>query len=404
MLKKNQLFAIAIMLIPTCVFSQFVNEGDFYITKNGVVSVYFDAINNAAGDFINDGNLYYHKNLYNNGLISFSPTLGGNTYFIGLENQVIKTDLESEFYNVVFDNNSTQPAFQLDGSISIENLSYFNTGIINSSPFGGTVIFNSNADYQNASDESFVDGMVQKKGYDSFAFPIGDGGFLRGLELNSISDQNARSQYILENSSILYPHERKENDISIIDNTEYWEIDIATGQNLILTLSWKEETTPNEILTPIDGTAIQVVGWNSVLGKWQRKYGTAIDNTSKITALIDGAGIYTLARVRVKESFPNDIIIYNGMSPNNDGQNDIFYIDGIDKYPRNNIEIYNRWGALVYETDGYGISGKWFNGISEGDITINKGEKLPSGTYFYIIKLKATHGNTVDTTGYLYIN
>ncbi|PZU20127.1 MAG: hypothetical protein DI589_18710 [Shinella sp.] len=404
MQKKKNSFSLLVMFIPFMGFSQFVNEGDLYITKKGVVSVFFDAINKTAGDLINDGNIYYHKNLYNNGLISFTANLGGNTYFVGLENQVIQTDLVSEYYNVFFDNNSAQPAFHLDGDISIENRSYFNSGIINSSPFGGTVIFKKNADYANASDASFVDGKVAKIGYDSFNFPIGDSSYLRGMEIHSDSDQYSRAQYYLENSSLIHPHTSKDNDISIIDNAEYWNIDLATGQNLILTLSWREETTPSEIRNTIDGTAIQIVGWNTILGKWVRKYGTADNGTNQITAIIDSPGIYTLARVRVKESFPSDIIIYNGMSPNNDGQNDIFYIDGIQKYPQNNIEIYNRWGALVYKADAYGISGKWFNGISQGDITINKGEKLPTGTYFYILKLKATHGNTVDTTGYLYIN
>lgn len=404
MANKYRFLSLALLLYPVSGFSQFVNEGDLYVASKTILSVHFDAINRTAGDYVNDGNVYYHKNLYNNGLITFTPSIGGSTFFVGNENQIIQSELESQFYNLTFENYSAQPAFQLDGDISIENRTVFNSGIVNSAPFGGTVRFNDNADYINASNESYVDGKVAKLGYDSFVFPIGDGGYLRDLELSTPADQNARSQYFLSDSNSQFSHNSKDSDIAIIDNAEYWEIDVLTGQNVIMTLGWSSDTTPQAVTEPLDGTALQVVGWNSLLGKWQRKYGTADIESQKITAMIDAAGIYTLARVSVKESFPSDIVIYNGMSPNNDGRNDTFFIEGIEKYPRNSIEIYNRWGALVFETKGYGISGNWFKGISEGDITINKGEKLPSGTYFYIIKLRATHGNMVDTTGYLYIN
>lgn len=404
MVKKYGILSLALLAFPVCSFSQFVNEGELYVATKTILSVHFDAINREAGDYVNDGNIYYHKNLYNNGLITFTPAIGGSTFFVGTENQIIQTELESEFFNLYFENYSQQPAFQLDGNISIENRTVFTSGIVNSAPFGGTVRFNRYADYLNASDDSYIGGKVAKTGYDSFVFPIGDEGFLRPLELSSTSDQNASSQYFFENSNAQYPHASKNQDISIIDNAEYWNIDVLTGQSVIMTLGWRNETTPIAITDPLDGTALQVVGWNESVGKWERKFGTADTETQKITALIDRAGIYTLARVTVKEAFPADIIIYNGMSPNDDGRNDTFHIEGIEKYPRNSIEIYNRWGALVFETKGYGISGNWFRGISQGDITVNKGEKLPSGTYFYIIKLKATHGNTVDTTGYLYIN
>ncbi|MFZ4263891.1 gliding motility-associated C-terminal domain-containing protein, partial [Sphingobacterium sp. HJSM2_6] len=44
---------------------------------------------------------------------------------------------------------------------------------------------------------------------------------------------------------------------------------------------------------------------------------------------------------------PNCLKIYNEFSPNDDGQNDYFYIDCIDQYPDNQLEIFNRWGNLV---------------------------------------------------------
>ena len=99
-----------------------------------------------------------------------------------------------------------------------------------------------------------------------------------------------------------------------------------------------------------------------------------------------------------------DFEIFNGMSPGNDGINDYFKIAGIEKYPNNTVKIFNRWGVLVYETKGYGLGDRLFMGISEGRITITKNQKLPAGTYFYVIEFESENPGRETYTGYLYIN
>ncbi|MBN9284560.1 gliding motility-associated C-terminal domain-containing protein [Flavobacterium sp.] len=98
------------------------------------------------------------------------------------------------------------------------------------------------------------------------------------------------------------------------------------------------------------------------------------------------------------------ITVYNAVSPNNDGYNDVFFIDGILCYPENNVEIYNRWGILVFSTDGYNNTTKVFAGVSEGRATIDRGAELPDGTYYYILKYKDEKGTNFDKAGYLYLN
>jgi gliding motility-associated-like protein len=98
-----------------------------------------------------------------------------------------------------------------------------------------------------------------------------------------------------------------------------------------------------------------------------------------------------------------DVIIYNALSPNDDGLNDSFVIKGINKFPDNQVEIYNRWGVKVYDAKSYNESDVMFRGYSDGHATIKRGAKLPTGTYFYILKYNI--GQKVkERTGYLYIN
>lgn len=99
------------------------------------------------------------------------------------------------------------------------------------------------------------------------------------------------------------------------------------------------------------------------------------------------------------------ITVYNAVSPNNDGLNDVFDIDGIECYLENNVQIYNRWGILVFDKDGYNNTTVVFDGKSNARSTLNRSEELPDGTYFYILKYKDNEtGNWKDRSGYLYLN
>ncbi|NJX14654.1 DUF7507 domain-containing protein [Tamlana crocina] len=95
--------------------------------------------------------------------------------------------------------------------------------------------------------------------------------------------------------------------------------------------------------------------------------------------------------------------IFNGITPDGDGLNDFFLIEGIENYPDNTLKVYNRWGVLVYETEGYGINGKVFRGLSDGRVTVNRNEELPTGTYFYILTRRVTNQDPLTNQGYLYI-
>ncbi|MCV2485268.1 gliding motility-associated C-terminal domain-containing protein [Flavobacterium sp. SH_e] len=89
---------------------------------------------------------------------------------------------------------------------------------------------------------------------------------------------------------------------------------------------------------------------------------------------------------------PNCLKIYNEFSPNDDGQNDFFYIDCIERYPDNQLEIFNRWGNLVYYQKGY--KNTW-DGKEEGSA-----KTLPEGTYFYILDLG---DGSKKTSGWVYL-
>ena len=99
----------------------------------------------------------------------------------------------------------------------------------------------------------------------------------------------------------------------------------------------------------------------------------------------------------------DELTFYNFVSIDEDGNNDEFFIDGILDFPNNTVEIYNRWGVLVFEVDGYNNTSKVFKGTSDGRVTINRGDQLPEGTYYYVLRYVTPKGEAKDKAGYLYI-
>ena len=68
--------------------------------------------------------------------------------------------------------------------------------------------------------------------------------------------------------------------------------------------------------------------------------------------------------------------IPNTFTPNNDGINDKWVIQNLQDYPQARVQVFNRYGQLVFESIGY--SQPW-------DGTM-KGKSLPFGTYYYVIE------------------
>ena len=100
----------------------------------------------------------------------------------------------------------------------------------------------------------------------------------------------------------------------------------------------------------------------------------------------------------------NDLpfFIPEAFSPNGDGINDKFVIKGLAKYRSVEIEIFNRWGNVVFQSNNYGDEdGKvgFWDGTATSTMRVGSGP-VPSGTYYYILKM---NGNE-NITGAVYLD
>lgn len=139
---------------------------------------------------------------------------------------------------------------------------------------------------------------------------------------------------------------------------------IAVGQSVILngtgngTALWSPSASLDSttIFTP---TATPVTTTQYML--------TVTDNNSCITTDSVLITVYSLEF---------DGMVSNLFTPNGDGINDTWYIQGIHGFPDNEVLIYNIYGNLVYNKKGYANDWKG---------TYN-GKELPDGTYYFVLR------------------
>ncbi|WP_332910648.1 gliding motility-associated C-terminal domain-containing protein, partial [Algoriphagus boritolerans] len=81
--------------------------------------------------------------------------------------------------------------------------------------------------------------------------------------------------------------------------------------------------------------------------------------------------------------------IPNVITPNGDGRNDVFEIQGLGKYASNSITIFNRYGDHVLERANYGND--W---DAPGQV---------AGTYFYVLRVTSAQGDTTEFKGWIQV-
>ncbi len=139
-------------------------------------------------------------------------------------------------------------------------------------------------------------------------------------------------------------------------------------------VSCREETDGSLTLIPQGGVGGYIINWSNGESK------ETIENlpTGNYTAIYEDAN--GCKDTAVFNLYGNDqvcIQLSNTITPNDDGINDTWIIDGIEHYPNVSVKVFNEWGREVFTSSG--LYTAW-------DGTFN-GKPLPGGTYYYIIDL-----------------
>jgi len=247
----------------------------------------------------------------------------------------------------------------------------------------------------------------------SVSAPIGDGfqSFCDNVSVSDLSISGSNIQWydaatggnILDPSSalsdgqLLYASQTQNGCESITRLEVGVEIDIIPDPILITTeleFCLAREATLADL--EFDDQAFALEWYDSFNGGNMLSMDTLLeDDVSYYATLYDAlSGCESLMRLEVVPTvIPCEVIIYNALSLNDNGQNDYMVIENAEYFPDNNLEVYNRDGHLVYSQTQYGLDDNLFRGIANvgniygnGSVYSLSSHNLPTGSYLYIFK------------------
>ena len=116
---------------------------------------------------------------------------------------------------------------------------------------------------------------------------------------------------------------------------------------------------------------------------------TTVDYEVCSTVCSDRCATATVTVV-VADTDTDDPQIYNAITPNGDGRNDVFIFELLEQrpedFPVREFIVFNRWGDVVYSARPY--ANDW-GGTNDG------GDPLPEATYYYILRLDIGEGDII---------
>ena len=176
---------------------------------------------------------------------------------------------------------------------------------------------------------------------------------------------------------------------------------VETSRNTPVTIDVLANDTPNGatptvVTTPLNGTAVV-----NTDGTIEYTPHTGFKGVDTLVYELCNAGGCATATVSIEVT--HKLIAYNGVSVNGSEKNNHFHIAGIEAYPDNTVRIYNRWGVKVFEVQHYDNVRNVFKGISEGRVTVEAADKLPQGTYYYVIEYVDENNQKQTMVGWLYL-
>jgi gliding motility-associated-like protein len=121
----------------------------------------------------------------------------------------------------------------------------------------------------------------------------------------------------------------------------------------------------------------------------------AVGTTPVEYKAIDDSGNTTLCTFNVIVSFEElTFDIVKVVTPDGDGINDEWIVSNIEKFSSNNVVIVDRWGSVIYRASGYNNNTVVWKGVN------SSGALVPTGTYFYVIKVDFSD-KQVERSGFI---
>ncbi|WP_116770000.1 gliding motility-associated C-terminal domain-containing protein [Maribacter litoralis] len=352
------------------------------------------------------GQIGFHTNLINESPMDNNLGLAG---FYGSELITVSGNITPQFYDMEI---ALENHMQLDLGMDNVNNTNFIFGDIITNRSQPSIFYNfvDNSFYNGENDFSKIEGYAAITNQQEFGFPIGDNEYLRPLILVSESvNLFAKSAYFFENPNSPASFANTFNttstaiDVETVSNIEFWRLEGTISSTV--SLSWNLRS---QLSTLTDDVSLIIpVGWSKASQRWvnlsrSAPVGTLSEGFITTTAFIpDDYEVITFgASKEPYEPLSKEVLFIDNffVSVNGDGINDSFYVEELEEFSSNFVQIYDRYGLKVFEKTDYTNE---FVGFSNLDnVPFRAEEGLPTGVYFYTIYIPE---EDLNYQGFLYL-
>jgi gliding motility-associated-like protein len=379
--------------LPTETFS--VNNIAISNAMNPINNV-FNSTNSITGSntlYNMDLDVYEIDNYVAIGDTSASITLSSSQDFIMINTVITKLNSQLPDATVVINNVATACNSR---DISI-NYSVYNTNSTEILPANTSISFYSEGQFLG---RTFTQNIIAIGGSETGSFP---------LNIPSAIPNNFNILAVVDDTGngIGIVNELNENNntfsipIELTISPEFNALEDITSCNLGLTRGMFDfslyestvKTEPTQVVRFFETSTNAEAGILAIMNSTNYE---ALTTPKEIFVRVDNDNCYSITSFSLlTNNCPPTV--YNAVSANGDGSNDAFFIEGLrDVFVNFNLEIYNRWGKLVWTGN---------NSKADWDGTVPNaigGEKAPEGTYYYVLNLNdPDYPNAL--VGYLYL-
>ncbi len=284
---------------------------------------------------------------------------------------------------------------------------YFNGGKIitdNTSVPEAVVSFGPQSDWKQLKKDSYIAGTVRIYHTATFTFPVGSENFFSPITLEVLKNSSFIQTKYTGTPPYLFTQLDADFEIPLYHYWSWKTQGEAIGR--IRTYWWEYHRLDRLSFNPIDPSDLYLglyinSAWYTVLGHQSSNPFTTdlpLSIASGSTLLLEPVNLATVKGVsftipKINRLF-TEKIVSQVISPNNDGINDTWKIEGYIFSSASKIKVYGLNGNLVFMHQGEYLN-NW-DGSDE-----KNGERLPQGSYFYTIDFDGNQ--TVDTEGWILI-
>ncbi|MDG1148676.1 MAG: gliding motility-associated C-terminal domain-containing protein [Crocinitomicaceae bacterium] len=196
-------------------------------------------------------------------------------------------------------------------------------------------------------------------------------------ELVAVTDINVFSTSELIDGDILTVSTNCFTDCSVLVTTDSPSIDVYS---FMVDAGADQSSTPGAAVTLNGITSAPTHHWEpSFLFSNPLVLNALVfpEETTTITLTATENGCTLSDHITVTIS--KELFIPTMFSPNGDGVNERWLIEGIEEYPNNSIHIYDRWGQEVFQSRSYSTTKAWDGTVKSGVVT--------EGVFFYVLEL-----------------